>query len=122
MVAVVSGGQGDDEPETEAECMYRQLVNLGIQPERILMETQAKSTWENLRFSLDLLEQETGSRPAVKAGNSLQRVSPVPSQPVYEKSRSGIRGHSRGDLPSGARKVTHFMREVAGVLALTIFC
>ena len=32
VIAVLSGGQGSDEPITEAECMHRELVNLGIDP------------------------------------------------------------------------------------------
>lgn len=63
VVAVLSGGQGTDEPITEAECMYRELVNLGIDPQRLWMEEDATSTWENLNFSLDLIEEKTGERP-----------------------------------------------------------
>ena len=37
VTAVLSGGQGTDEPITEAECMYRELVNLGIDPQRLWM-------------------------------------------------------------------------------------
>ena len=35
VIAIVSGGQGPDEPMTEAECMYRYLVNKGIDEKRI---------------------------------------------------------------------------------------
>jgi uncharacterized SAM-binding protein YcdF (DUF218 family) len=62
-VAVVSGGQGDDEGISEAQCMYNALVERGIDPNRIWMEDQATSTWENLNFSLDLIEAKTGTRP-----------------------------------------------------------
>ncbi len=62
-VAVVSGGQGDDEGISEAQCMYNGLVERGIDPDRIWMEDQATSTWENLNFSLDLIEAKTGMRP-----------------------------------------------------------
>ena len=41
VTAVLSGGQGTDEPITEAECMYRELVNLGIDPQRLWMEEDA---------------------------------------------------------------------------------
>lgn len=62
-VAVVSGGRGNDEPITEAECMYHELVNLGIEPDRIWIEDAATSTWENLNFTLNLIEEKTGQRP-----------------------------------------------------------
>ena len=52
VTAVVSGGKGDDEPMAEALSMRDELVALGIDPERIWVEDQATSTWENLHFSL----------------------------------------------------------------------
>ena len=41
-VCVVSGGQGANEPCTEAQGMYDYLVEKGIAPERILMEDKAR--------------------------------------------------------------------------------
>lgn len=54
-IAIVSGGQGEHEDITEAECMYRELVAVGISPERILKEEAATSTMENLRYSFDII-------------------------------------------------------------------
>lgn len=62
-VAVVSGGKGKDEPMSEAICMYVELTNLGIDGNRIWTEDRAESTWENIRYSLDLIEARTGARP-----------------------------------------------------------
>lgn len=55
-VAIVSGGQGPGEDITEAECMYTYLTAAGIDPDRILLEDRSASTMENLRFSLELME------------------------------------------------------------------
>ena len=63
VICIVSGGKGDDVNLSEAECMYNELVKMGIDPERILMEDRATSTVENFRFSLTLIEEETGIRP-----------------------------------------------------------
>lgn len=63
-VAVLSGGQGPGEDITEAACMYRELTNMGIDGTRLLLEENSTSTIENLRFSMDILESHTGSRPA----------------------------------------------------------
>lgn len=60
---VVSGGQGGGENITEALCMYTWLTDRGIPPERIWQEERASSTQENLRFSLELIQEKTGSRP-----------------------------------------------------------
>ena len=55
-VAVASGGQGDDEPMSEAECIFDHLVAAGIDPERIMLEEDSTSTVENLSNSFALLE------------------------------------------------------------------
>ena len=55
---VVSGGQGADEPISEAEAMRRGLVELGISESRIIMEDQSTSTNENLTFSKEYIPAE----------------------------------------------------------------
>lgn len=62
-VCVVSGGKGADEPISEAQCMFEHLVDMGIAPERILLEEKATCTMENITFSLQLLEEKTDVRP-----------------------------------------------------------
>ena len=57
-VVIVSGGQGSDEPISEAAGMRQYLVNAGISDERILMEDTSTSTQENLMFSGRLLDKE----------------------------------------------------------------
>lgn len=54
-ICVVSGGQGYNEPCTEAEGMYQYLVQKGISPERILMEDQSTDTSENIAYSAKLI-------------------------------------------------------------------
>lgn len=65
LICIVSGGKGDAENLSEAQCMYNELTNLGISPDRIWMEDQATTTVENFSYSLALIEEKTGSRPAV---------------------------------------------------------
>lgn len=62
-VAIVSGSQGNGEDITEAECMYRYLTDKGIDPSRVWKEEQADNTLQNLRYSLDIIEEKTGLRP-----------------------------------------------------------
>ena len=62
-ICIVSGGKGDEVNLSEAACMYNELVELGIDPARLLMEDRATSTVENFQFSLALIEEETGVRP-----------------------------------------------------------
>ncbi len=50
-LAVLSGGQGDGEDITEAQCMYDYLTAHGIEKERLIKEDRSTSTQENLNFS-----------------------------------------------------------------------
>ena len=112
-IAIVSGGQGLDEPMTEAQAMYDELVNLGIDPQRVWVEDKATSTWENLSFSLSLIEEKTGQRPkklgVLSSEYHLFRAS------LFAKACNvdfiGI--PARTSRPS--QMINHFMREVAGV-------
>ena len=61
--AVLSGGQGADEPMTEAQCMFNELAAMGIDPQRLWMEDQSTTTWENMKFSRAMLEAKTGTAP-----------------------------------------------------------
>ncbi|TSI03193.1 YdcF family protein [Lysinibacillus sp. BW-2-10] len=54
---IVSGGQGADEPATEASIMANYLIDAGIDPLRIQLEEKSTSTYENLLFSKDFLPE-----------------------------------------------------------------
>ncbi len=118
-IAIVSGGQGEDEPITEAKSMHDELVKLGISEDRIWMEYKATSTDENLRYSLDLIEEKTGRRP--------QRLGVLSSE--YHLFRASLMAKKLGvefvGVPAKTTKITqlinHAMREVAGVWHFYIF-
>ncbi|MCM1100422.1 MAG: YdcF family protein [Clostridium sp.] len=54
---IVSGGQGPNEPMSEAAGMAGWLETAGIDPERIIRESASTDTNENLRFSGELLDR-----------------------------------------------------------------
>ena len=58
-VAVVSGGQGEYEEITEAECMFRWLTERGIEQERIIKEERARNTSENIAYSMELISADS---------------------------------------------------------------
>lgn len=113
VIAVVSGGQGFDEPMSEAQCIYEHLVERGIDPDRVWIEDKATSTWENLNFSLDMIRERTGTRP-----DTLGIISSE-----YHLFRAGLQAKDCGVVPVRipavtsviSQRVNHFMREVAGV-------
>lgn len=55
---IVSGGQGSNELISEAEAMKKFLVSKGINPDRIIEENESKSTFQNLEFSQEKLEEQ----------------------------------------------------------------
>lgn len=56
-VCIVSGGKGDGENLSEAQCMFNYLTNKGISPERILLEDKSVNTKENIKFSKEIIEE-----------------------------------------------------------------
>lgn len=57
--AIVSGGQGSNEPASEAQGMYDYLVKRGIEPGRIVLEDKSVNTEQNIRFSKEFLQADT---------------------------------------------------------------
>jgi len=55
-ICVVTGGQGSDEVDSEANVMARYLIEQGVAEFRIIKEDQATSTIENFIFSKELLD------------------------------------------------------------------
>ena len=113
VIAIVSGGQGADEPMTEARAMYEKLVELGIDEDRVWIEDRASSTWENLNFSLKLIEEKTGVRP--------EKIGIVSSE--YHLFRASLFANACGVESVGipaktsvfTQYINHLMREVVGV-------
>lgn len=52
---IVSGGQGEGETISEALAMSHYLIEHGIPQEKIILEDQSTSTYENFKFSLQYL-------------------------------------------------------------------
>ena len=77
LTIVVSGGQGNDEHQSEAQCMYDYLTAHGVDGGQILMEDQSHNTWENVCFTQEQLQAEgvdTSEMLVVSNGFHLARV------------------------------------------------
>lgn len=55
---IVSGGQGFNEPWSEAEGMRRYLEEKGIDADRIIMEDQSTNTIQNISYSMKLMDKD----------------------------------------------------------------
>ncbi len=113
---IVSGGQGPGEDISEAECMYRYLVEKGISPKRLLKEEKSTSTRENLAFSKEILERQ-GEKQQVQ-NNSIVIVTNE-----FHQYRAGKIAESLG-LEYGAVNgktalwllPTYYVRELYGIV------
>ena len=56
---IVTGGQGSNEPFTEASCMADYLVKRGIDSGRIILEDKSTTTAQNLTNSMKLISADT---------------------------------------------------------------
>ena len=60
---LLSGGKGPDEFCSEAEAMKSYVLEKGIPEEDLLLESKSVSTFENMKFSKEILDRESGGRP-----------------------------------------------------------
>ena len=58
---VASGGQGNGESLSEAQVISDYLVDLGVEPERIVLEDRSTNTKENLENSLEIIQEKNWS-------------------------------------------------------------
>lgn len=113
---ILSGGIGSDELITEGECMYRQLVQDGISPDRLYIEGESTSTRENLEFSRQLALEKGLSTDFAIVTNE------------FHEYRANIAAKKLG-LHSGAVPAktewwlfpTFYVRELYGILYEWIF-
>ena len=62
---VMSGGQGADEPVSEARAMADYAIARGVPPERILLEDRSTTTRTNISYTRDLLAERGMTDPQV---------------------------------------------------------
>ena len=118
-VCVVSGGQGPDESISEAACMFRELTEMGISPDRIWQEDKATSTEENIRFSMDLIEEKTGSRPQ-SAGIISNEFHLCRAKLMA--ADQGLEAHGIPAQTSWVSlKINYYVREIAAVWYYVLF-
>ena len=108
---ILSGGQGDDEPVSEAKCMRDWLVEKGIDPQRLYMEDRSTTTRENIAFSKALIEKE-GLIPEITiiSNNFHQyRASQIAKD-------AGMEYYNVSCATNPAFFSTYFLRELGGAM------
>lgn len=118
---IVTGGKGDDERLSEAQCMYDYLTAHGVDGERIMMEDQSRNTWQNVNYTMDLLGEKgystTADLLAVSSDFHLARIRMLYGRVTGEQSLSTLAAPV-SHVPS---RIIMFFREPLALVKSYIF-
>ena len=113
-VIIPSGGQGRNEPFSEAQAMYRYMIGTGFPEESIILEDQSANTYQNMAFSKKIIEERHGGMSDVNVAFSTTN---------YHVFRSGVWAGLAGLKAEGMGSRTRwwfwpnaFVRECIGLL------
>lgn len=110
VICIVSGGQGENEPFTEAEGMFRYLTGHGIDASRIIKEDKSGNTTQNMQFSKKLIPEGT-KRVGILTNNfHIYRATAIAKKQGIEGAVGIVAPSKKEYLP------TNLFREFFGVL------
>ncbi|MGN1201860.1 MAG: YdcF family protein [Eubacterium sp.] len=111
-VAVLSGGQGNGESISEAQCMYNVLTEKGITSDRLYLEERSTNTDENIKFSKSLIEENNLSKDIaiVSSDYHLKRASMICRKNGFDNVHKISAPSTYFDKP------TFYLREILGVV------
>lgn len=81
---ILSGGQGPDESITEAQAMKVYLLENGIDENRIMIEEESTSTYENILFSTKLLPSSVTAVTIITSDYHLARSKRIAKEIGFE--------------------------------------
>lgn len=92
-IFILSGGKGDDENLPEAQGMANYLIEKGIPEKNLILEDKATSTYENFKFSKEILDSsEVENIGVISSSFHLYRAKfiakklDIPVEAIYAKS------------------------------------
>ncbi|MDO5121970.1 MAG: YdcF family protein [Erysipelotrichaceae bacterium] len=113
---IVSGGWQEPGDAVEADAMYRYLLMKGIPADRLYAESRSKSTYENMLYSKEIIEN-----------NGLEPSMTIVTSDFHEYRSIAMAeslGIEAGSYPSHTAWwliPTYFVRECAGILHWWLF-
>ncbi len=107
---VATGGVGNRATISEAQAAFRYMTARGIAPERILLEEQATNTSENLRFSMQLIEQNNLSKTVAIVSDDFHQW-----RGAYFARQNGLTPYAIGCTTRLSMAPGYWAREVAAV-------
>lgn len=115
-ICILSGGKGNDEDISEAQCMYEYLTGKGIDKERLIMEDKSTSTEENVKFSKEILkEKDLGLEVAIITSEFHEYRANV----IAEKE--GFETYSVSSHTSWMYLPTYYIRELYAIIEQWVF-
>ncbi len=85
-ILVLSGGQGEDEPVSEAVAMRDYLVYNGVREEKLILDTRSFSTVENIAYSRVAIEEDQARKKVSRLDNPIimkpGTFMEVPDKPI----------------------------------------
>ena len=111
-IVIASGGQGFMESISEAECIKNELVRMGIDEDRIIMEDKSTSTIENLRFSKAFITDDDARIGIITNSFHEYRAGLIAKEAGYDKVYSVP---AKTLFPVG---IHYMLREFFGVVRL----
>ena len=115
-IAIVSGGKGVGETITEAEAMKRYLLQKGIKEDRILLETRARDTDENLSYAFRIMDEQKENASSLIVTSSFHVLR---SKMIAEDLGKEVGGIGSKTLPYLIP--TYYLREFFAVIEEFIF-
>jgi len=115
VILIVSGGKGEGENTSEAEAMYRYLTDKGIAGSRIIKEESSTNTEQNMRYSVQFIEDKNDKVGIVTSNFHIFRAKLL----ARAKGLNNICGAAS---PSDPILIVNYMvREAVGVVKDFIF-
>lgn len=118
-VAIVSGGKGDGENISEAQCMHQWLLSHGIDESRIIPEDKSTSTAENLQNSFAIIrsrgDEPDGNIALLSSSYHLYRAKTMAA--MMGVTAAGVKGNPGYPI----YMLNCFIREAFGVTHLKVF-
>lgn len=108
---IVSGGQGPGEDISEAQAMYDYLIGKGVAKDRIIMEDQSTNTYENIKFSREIINDDNATVAIVTNGFHIYRGTSM----AKKQGMTRVNGLSASSDPVMA--FSYYVREGFAVLA-----
>ena len=118
---IACGGQGGDEPDTEAEAVRDWLVARGVPPERIYLDVESVNTAQNLRNASAIMAAN-GFKTAAVCTNDyhlrralwLARDMGIDACGLAARSPDNVVTLARSRLRESASWVLYFIRKLVG--------